>query len=134
VDNQNWNDLEVAPRSAVMEAAKQFAAIFAETPEFLAFEQAFIKYRRDNEAQSALQEFQQKQAALKPLIALNAISESDQQELKRLQDAFYNLPLIKQYIETQGDLITLSQDIGDRLSMAIGLDFASACRTSGCCG
>ena len=29
-----WNDLEVAPRSAVMQAAKQFAETLGDTPQF----------------------------------------------------------------------------------------------------
>lgn len=40
-----WNDLEVAPKSAVMQAAKQFAEAFAETPQYKAFEQALFTYR-----------------------------------------------------------------------------------------
>jgi cell fate (sporulation/competence/biofilm development) regulator YlbF (YheA/YmcA/DUF963 family) len=134
MEKQSWNELEVAPRSAIMEAAKQFAGVFAETTEFLAFEQAFFNYRKDEQAQRALKAFQQKQAELKPLIALNAVSEDDREELQRLQDDFNSLPSVMQYYQAQIDLVALSQEIGDRLSTAIGLDYASACRTSSCCG
>ncbi len=134
MNDQAWNELEVAPRSAVMEAANYFATVFAETPEFIAFERAFFNYRKDEQAQRALKAFQQKQAELKPLIALNAVSEEDRQILQGLQDDFNTQPSVMAYYQTQIDLIALSQEIGDRLSAAIGLDYASACRTSSCCG
>ena len=129
-----WNDLEVAPKSAVLEAAKQFAEAFAETPQFLAFEQAHFAYRRDGQAQSAIREFQKKQASLKALLMLNAVSEEDQQELERLKDQFNNQPSVLLYGKAQEELVSISQEIGDLLSKAIGLDYGASCKTGGCCG
>lgn len=134
MDNTQWNDLEVAPKSAVMLAAKQFVETFAETPQFLAFEQAHFTYRRDAQAQSALQEFQKKQSSLKALLMLNAVSDEDRQELERLKDQFSNQPSVLQYAKAQEELVAISQEIGDLLSNAIGLDYAASCKTGGCCG
>ena len=129
-----WNDLEVAPKSAVMQAAKQFAEAFAETPQFQAFEHAHFTYRQDGQAQSARQEFQKKQSSLKALLMLNAVSDEDRQELERLKDQFNNQPSVVQYIKAQDELVAISQEIGDMLSKAIGLDYGNSCRTGGCCG
>lgn len=129
-----WNELEVAPKSAVMEAAKQFAGAFSETPQFQAFEQAYFAYRKDAQAQTARQEFQKKQASLKALLMLNAVSDEDRQELERLKDQFNNQPSVLQYAKAQGELVAISQEIGDLLSKAIGLDYGNSCRTGGCCG
>jgi len=129
-----WNDLEVAPRSAVMQAARQFAEVFSDTPQFHEFEQAYINFRQDAEAQNAIQEFQKKQASLKALLMLNAVSDEDRQELQRLQERFYQQPSVLTYAKAQEELVVISQEIGDLLTKAIGLDYGNSCRTGGCCG
>ena len=129
-----WNDLEVATKSTVMQAAKQFAEAFAETRQFLAFEQAHFAYRQDDQAQSARQEFQKKQASLKALLMLNAVSGEDRQELERLKDQFNNQPSVVQYTKAKDELVSISQEIGDLLTKAIGMDYGNSCRTGGCRG
>lgn len=129
-----WNDLEVAPKSAVMQAAKQFAEAIGDTPQFKEFEQAYFNYRQDTEAQQAIQEFQKKQASLKALLILKAVSNEDRQELQVLQEKFYQQPSVLQYTRAQEELVAISQEAGDLLSKAIGLDYGNSCRTGGCCG
>ncbi|HAD07726.1 MAG TPA: YlbF family regulator [Bellilinea sp.] len=129
-----WNDLEVASKEVVMQAARQFAEVLAEAPQFQAFEQALFTFRQDAEAQSAIQEFQKKQASLKALLMLNAVSAEDRQELQTLLDRVNQQPSVIAYNQAQGALVALSQELGDLLSKAIGLDYASVCRTGGCCG
>ena len=129
-----WTDLEVASRSVVMQAAKQFAETFGNTPQYREFEQAYFNFRKDTEAQSAIQEFQKKQASLKALLMLNAVSEEDRQELQRLQERFVQQPSVLRYTKAQEELVAISQEIGDLLSNAIGLDYGASCKTGGCCG
>lgn len=132
-----WNDLEVASKEVVMQSARQFAEALADTTQFHEFEQAYMDYRQDSEAQSALREFQQKQASLKALRRNNAVSEVDRQELQRLQDRFNHQPSVLRYAKAQEEVIALSQEIGDILSNAIGLDYVTACssnKAGGCCG
>lgn len=129
-----WNDLEVASSSTVMQAARQFAQIFANTPQFLNFEQAYTIYNQDMEAQTALRELQLKQASLKAVLMLNALTDKERTEMQKLQERFYHQPSVIDYAKTQEELITMSQEIGDFLSQAIGLDYGSSCRTGGCCG
>jgi len=135
VNDPLWNELEVAPQSAVMQAAKQFAAVLEQTPQYREFEQAYLNYRQDGEAQTAIREFQKKQASLKALLVLNAVPDAEQQELHRLRDRFNQQPSVVRYARAQGELVALSQEIGDLLSKAIGLDYGNACKTGGgCCG
>lgn len=132
--DQELNDLEVAPKSAVMEAARAFAEVFSETSQYREFEKTYHIYRQDTQAQSALQNFQEKQASLKAMLMLNAVSDTERQELQRLQDAFYQQPSVIQYLKTQQALIAISQEVGDLLTNAVGLDYANSCRSGGCCG
>ena len=132
-----WNDLEVAPRSAVIQAAKQFAETLGDTPQFGEFEKSYLNFRWDAEAQSAIQEFQKKQASLKALLMLNAVSEEDRKELQRLQDQFNSQPSVLRYAKAQEELMAISLEIGDILSNAIGLDYGTSCssnKAGGCCG
>lgn len=132
---ENMDDnLEIAPRNVVMQSARQFAKLFTESPLFQAFELSYTNYSQDLAAKKALQDFQNKQAPLRGLIALNAVSPQEMLELQRLQAEFYNLPSVKQYARAQEELIAASQEIGDILSEATGLDFGTSCRVGGCCG
>jgi len=134
MSDTTWNELEVAPRSAVIQTARQFAETLAATPQFHEFEQSYYDFRQDTEAQNAIKDFQKKQASLKALLMLNAVSEADQQELQRLQDCFYQRPSVIRNTKAQEELIAISQEIGDLLSKAIGMDYGAACKTGGCCG
>lgn len=127
-------DMEIASREAVMLSVRQFAKSFTESPRFQAFELGYSNYSQDPDAKKALQNFQNKQAPLRALIALNAVSPQDALELQHLQAEFYNQPSVRQYSSSQEELIAMSQEIGDRLSEAAGLDFGASCRVGGCCG
>lgn len=128
------NDLEVASREVVMQAARQLAEVLAETPQFQEFEQAYITYRQDAGTQEALQAFQKKQAALKPFVLLDSVSEADRQELQLLKDRFYSQPSVIRYAKAQENLVAICQEVGDQLSKGIGMDYANSCQTGGCCG
>lgn len=128
------NELAIAPKSAVIQAARQFAETLSNSVQFRKFEKSYFDFREDARAQSAIQEFQKKQASLKALLMLNAVSQEDRQELQRLQDRFLHQPSVQKYAEAQEELMVVCQEIGDQLSEAIGLDYGSSCRTGGCCG
>ena len=126
------NELELAPVSVVRQAARDFAATLAETPQFKAYEEAADRLNQDTEAQRAIAAFETKQQSLQAMLMLNAVSEVDQAELQRLKCAFSNLPAVVAYFQAQAALMTLCQTTVDLLSQAIGLNYATACG-SGCC-
>lgn len=129
-----WNDLEVASKEVVMQAARLFAEALAESPQYQAFEQALFTFRQDGVAQNAIQDFQNKQASLKGLLMLDAVSTEDRQELQALADRVNQQLSVIAYSQAQNDLVAISQELGDLVSNSIGLDYASVCRTGGCCG
>lgn len=134
MNDREWNDLEVAPKSVVIQAAQQFASTVSALPQFQEYEQAYIAFRQDQDTQRAIQQFQEKQASLRALLLLNAISDEDRKELERLRDVFYRQPSVLRYNQAQEALIGICQEIGDLLTDAIGLDFGNSCKTGGCCG
>lgn len=133
MDEKAVNDIEVAPTSVVKQAARNFASVLAETPQFKSFEQAAERFRQDQAAQQAMAAFKEKQMAWRALMMLNALSPEQHAELDALKNAFMNQPVVEEYFKAQSDLATLCQALGDALSESIGLNYAAACGVS-CCG
>ncbi|OJX47143.1 MAG: hypothetical protein BGO78_16830 [Chloroflexi bacterium 44-23] len=128
------NDLEITPKSIVLKSARDFTQKLTETPQYVEFIKAHIEFRGDTEAQQIQQNYQKKQAALRAVLMLNAASEEERLELLVLQEQFNKRPSVIRYINAQSDFIVVCQEIGDLLSKELGIDFAAACKTGGCCG
>jgi cell fate (sporulation/competence/biofilm development) regulator YlbF (YheA/YmcA/DUF963 family) len=126
------NELELAPPEVVRQAAHDFAATLAETPQFRAYEEAVERLNHDAVAQRAIDAYQAKQQSLQAMLMLNAVSEADKAELQRLQNAFSSVPAVVAYAQAQAELMAICQASADGLSQAIGLSYAAACG-SGCC-
>ena len=133
MDDTVSEDIEIASPSVVKQAARDFAAALAETPQFKSFEQADYAFRQDQAAQQAMQAYQQKQQSLRAMLMLNALNVEQRDELERLQSAFISQPVVQEYFTAQADLATLCQALGDALSESIGLNYVAACGVS-CCG
>lgn len=133
LEDRVYEDIEIAPPSVVRQAAHDFAAALAETPQFKTFEQAAYAFRHNQAAQQAMEAYKQKQLSLRALLLLNAVSDEQRDELERLQNAFVNQPMVMEYLQSQTELSILCQELGDALSEAIGLNYAAACGVR-CCG
>lgn len=126
------NEIEMASPSVVRTAARDFAAVLVETPQFKAFEQASKALRNDKNAQRAMEAYQTKQMSLQALLMLNAVSAEEQAELESLRQTFINEPTVSAYFQAQSDLTVVCQAAADLLSKHLGLSFAAACGP-GCC-
>lgn len=133
MDDRVFDDIETAPASVVLSAARDFAAALVETPQYQAFELAAERFRQDQAAQQAMEAYRQKQMDLRPLLMLNALSVEQTAELESLKNAFMDQPIVQEYSKAQTELVTLCQTLGDALSESIGLNYAAACGVS-CCG
>lgn len=133
MDDQVFDNIETAPASVVLSAARNFAAALVETPQYKAFEQAAERFQQDPAAQQAMEAYRQKQMDLRPLLLLNALSAEQTAELESLKNAFVDQAIVQEYSKAQTELVTLCQAVGDALSESIGLNYAAACGVS-CCG
>ncbi len=115
-----------------LQAAREFAALLAETPEYQAFDQAQLRLRRDPAAQEAIRAFQEKQQALGWQLQYGLISDVEREELWQLQQAMLAQPAVRAYIEAQERLSLLCQKVAELISEVIGLNFAASCGP-GCC-
>jgi len=133
MEDQVFDNIEIAPPSAVLAAARDFAATLAETPQFKTFEQVAERFRQDQVAQQAMGAYQEKQKTWRALLMLNALSAEQSTELESLKNAFLNQPVVQEYFKAQTELAALCQTLGDALSESMGLNYAAACGV-GCCG
>jgi len=115
-----------------LQAARQFAAVLAETPEYQAFDEAQFRLRQDAAAQAAIRAFQEKQQALGWQLQFGLIGDAEREELRRLQQAMLAQPAVQAYIEAQERLGLLCQETAGLISEVIGLSFAASCGP-GCC-
>ncbi len=125
--------MESPRRDQVDRAARDFAAAMAETPEFRAFEQAYVRFRDDRRAQEELRAFEEKQRSLQALLMLNAVGNEERAELERLREAWRSEDSVVGYVEAQAALSALCRATDQVLSEKLGLGFARVCRPS-CCG
>lgn len=116
----------------VQVATHTFATALAESDEFKAFKQAAERLKQDKTALEAIQAFQYQQKSLQVMLMLNAVSEKDQAEMDRLQNAFMNEPSVSAYLKAQDELTTLCKAAAALLSERIGLSFAAACGPGSC--
>jgi cell fate (sporulation/competence/biofilm development) regulator YlbF (YheA/YmcA/DUF963 family) len=125
--------LEIAPHSVVLQAARDFSYVLANTPQFVRFEEAGARLNNDEAAQQAIQAFQRKQQSLQAAGRLNAASPEQSKDLERLRQAFMAEPSVVEYVQAQGEISALCQTVAARISNAIGLNYSAACGAS-CCG
>ncbi len=128
------HEIEISSESVVKQAARDFATALSETPQFKTFEQAVYAFRQDQAAQQALLALQEKQQSLRPMMLLNALTTDQRIELQSLQTAFTSQPVVQAYFSAQAEFSALCQALGDQLTQAIGLNYASICASSSCCG
>ena len=122
----------VTSQNEALQAAREFAAVLAETPGYQAFDQAQLRLRRDPAAQEAIRAFQERQQSLQMMLMLGALSQADRHDLQRLQREMLAQPAVRSYVESQEQLSLLCQEVAALISEVIGLSFAASCGP-GCC-
>ena len=133
MENLVFDNIEIAPVEVVKRAARDFAAALTETPQFKSFEAVAERFRDDPLAKKALAAYEEKQIAWRALSMLNALSDEEKAELEASRVAFVDQPIVQEYFSAQTEMAALCQELGDRLSESIGLNYASSCGVS-CCG
>lgn len=123
----NLIETQTVEDSMVETAVRDFAQVLTDSPVFRRFELANEQLQANAEAQAAMVNFQQKQQSLQALLMLNAVSPDERDELRRLQEAFFNQPAVTALIAAQNDLRAVCQTVASIISERIELPFAAAC-------
>ena len=124
---------EISEEEAML-AAREFAAVLAETPECRAFEVARAELGRNQAAQASLRALQDKQRELGWQVQFGLAGEGAREELERMERAVLEQPAIRDLVEAQEQLSQLCREAAGLISEAIGLSFAASCGPGCSCG
>jgi cell fate (sporulation/competence/biofilm development) regulator YlbF (YheA/YmcA/DUF963 family) len=133
MNNMELDDIEAASPSVVHAAARDFAAVLSETPQFKAFEKAYEALNKDTAAHGILSAYQAKAKSLRAILMLNAASDAERAELEQLKNEYVTRPTVQAYAAAETELTSLCQQTAGMISSAIGLNYAASCGAS-CCG
>jgi cell fate (sporulation/competence/biofilm development) regulator YlbF (YheA/YmcA/DUF963 family) len=110
-----------------MEAARALATALADTPQYKALDQTGVAMRNDRAAQGAIRAFQDRQRALGWKLQMGLISDTERDELQRLQQAMLAQPAVHAYMDAQQHLARVCYEVSQLISGTIGLSFAASC-------
>ena len=115
----------------ILEKARELAALIAESPELVAVRVAEETMANDNAAQSIIQEFQQKQTTIQQAYMKGEeLSDSQKQEVEKLQEKMRAHPLIAKYFDAQEKFEKVLHSVNHIMTKAITGEEAE----SGGCG
>jgi cell fate (sporulation/competence/biofilm development) regulator YlbF (YheA/YmcA/DUF963 family) len=118
---------------AASQATVDFASALSSTPEWQAWEDAALRLRSDASAQRSSAVYDERRRALRLKLMLQAVTAEEEAGLQRLHDALFAEPSVVAYAEAEAALKAMCGATAERLSRAIGLDYAGSCAPS-CCG
>ncbi len=113
-------------------AIKEFAEAIAESPEFLAYEEARKNLKDDQETQKILYEYEEKRQLFQ--MFGNPDDSQLQAEFRAYRDKMLTNFTIRNYLKKQDELMVFFQKLGHLINEVAGFDFGQACAPpTGCC-
>ncbi len=129
----NDMNLKTTTDQELQASIKDFVNALVESPQYRQFEQANTIFQNDQDAVSALREYQTKAHDLQTKQMFNLTSQDEKEELQRLWIKFQSFSSVNDYFIAQEDLQSVCRECAEIISGHIGLDYAAACGAS-CCG
>ncbi len=120
--------------NSIVEKAKSFAKLLASSQEFQKFYSAEEKLKRNQEAQSLLEQFKKKQREFQEeRMGGRGVRGDAVSEIQALQDRIQSDPTIMAWAQAQQDAISLVQEANQVISYAAGFDFGRNSSSRGPC-
>jgi cell fate (sporulation/competence/biofilm development) regulator YlbF (YheA/YmcA/DUF963 family) len=123
--NQNYVDF--------LTATEVLAETLACSEPIIAYQNARLRLNADSQAQSLLQQLGQLQAEIRATQARDAIPQADIERLRILQCEAQSNPAISDFASTQQAAVSHLQEINQKISALLGINFAALARPSGGC-
>ena len=130
---KNKTALEINTELDLSNAIRDFTNALVETVHYKNYESASTRFKDDQEAQKAYQEYQAKAKDLQTKQMFNSITEAEQKDLNRLQQVFLGYKSVSDYFDAQEEFQSLCRASAQVISDNCGLDYATACGAC-CCG
>lgn len=130
---KNNTEIGIKPELDISSAIGDFTNALVETVQYKNYESASTRFKDDQEAQKAYQEYQAKAKDLQTKQMFNSITEAEQEDLNRLQQVFLGYKTVQDYFDAQEEFQSLCRASAQVISDNCGLDYATACGAC-CCG
>jgi cell fate (sporulation/competence/biofilm development) regulator YlbF (YheA/YmcA/DUF963 family) len=125
---------QLALSDRVREAINDVVLALADTAQFRAFDEAEEALDADSAAQQAIADLQSQRQQLQMMLALNNLSEQEQTDFRRVEEACFGQPTVAAYVASQEELAGVAVLATDRISEPVGIDYAAACGAACGCG
>lgn len=118
-------------RSTVETMGRELGEAIAVLPEYEAFEAAREAVQADDEAQTAISEFEQTRREFMLARQTGQADEESLQEVQQAQQELHALPVMASFLDAQDDLVDRLEDVNRAISEPLAIDFGG--EAGGCC-
>lgn len=131
---QKFNEVDVKTAEArVLNASIRLAQAIGKSAQFWRYKKISEKIVKDQEAQRLFSEFQAVQQMLQMTQSWGRASDKDIEHLERMKNQLFANPTLKEYLESQEDLVGMLKELNDFISENLGFNFANLTKPAGGC-
>ncbi len=117
----------------MQEATDMFISHLMASEAFVRYQQAQVTMNTDPQANALLNQLSEMQSEMRQKQANNSLTKDEIDALRSLQTKARENTVIKEYADSQQDVIKFIRDMNTEINQLLGIDFASLTRRSGCC-
>src|SRR5512143_3339093 len=125
--------MESTLSSTMQEAADMFISNLLASEAFVRYHQAQVSMNQDLQANTLLNQLSEMQSEMRQKQANNSLTKDEIEALRSLQTKARENAAIKEYADSQQDVIKFIREINTEINQLLGINFASLTRRSGCC-
>jgi cell fate (sporulation/competence/biofilm development) regulator YlbF (YheA/YmcA/DUF963 family) len=117
----------------MQEATDVFISNLLASEALVRYQQAQVTMNTDSQANALLNQLSEMQSELRQKQANKSLTKDEIDALRSLQEKARENTAIKEYADSQQEVINLVREINTEINQLLGIDFASLTRRSGCC-
>ncbi|MEX2090406.1 MAG: YlbF family regulator, partial [Bacteroidota bacterium] len=121
---QSIHHIEEKAEPRILEASKRFARTIVESPQFRQFDEASRRLRNDPSAQQLLSDFQQAQQLQQMMQSWGGTPSQEADRLNQAKHQMLSNPTLKQYFESQDEMLLILKELNLYMTEKLGFDFA----------
>jgi cell fate (sporulation/competence/biofilm development) regulator YlbF (YheA/YmcA/DUF963 family) len=125
--------MEPTLSSNMQEATDMFISNLLASEALVRYHQTQVTMNTDPQANALLNQLSEMQSELRQKQANNSLSKDEIDALRSLQAKARENTAIKEYADSQQEVINFVREINTEINQLLGIDFASLTRHSGCC-
>jgi cell fate (sporulation/competence/biofilm development) regulator YlbF (YheA/YmcA/DUF963 family) len=111
--------------------ARELGEAITQTPEYQAFTEAKEAVEADEQAQGAIEEFEQIREEYMMARQTGQATEDDLRTLQQAQEDLHDIPVMSEFLQAQNDLELRLQALNEQVSQPLAVDFGE--KAGGCC-